>query len=531
MNNNHTGSHVFINQLGYLPGQRKIVVSDLSSQRFEVIQPSTGETVLSGPMNPVQDATSNQTVWQGDFSSLSSNGTYLICIDQNRWSFPFTIDTQIYHRLFELSTRFYYLQRCGVPVKDERLDLFHPACHVNDGFLPLSNTPIHSRGGWHDAGDYGKYASTTTITVALMLTLYELWPERFYDGQLHIPESGNGRADLLDEALVGLEWLLTLQRPDGAIYRKLAGAQWPDLNTLPEADLQNRYLFGTSTTDSAKFAATMSIAARVWQTIDPALAKTFSNAAINAWEFLKQHPESFWEKGEQDDQGSGPYYYADDTVDRIWAALEIAILTKTPLDEATISMITNHQPVSIGWEDPSLLGYFHYAKYTPADSDLHQLAVFKITALADQLTTLSRQSGYEYTLHFPEFKWASNKEGLARGISLILADHLLPNPEYRQIAEAQLHFILGVNPLSKSFVTGVGSNPVQFPHHRWVVSGGQMVPGMLAGGPNNNSDSKIEPAHSGPLSYIDQTESFSANEPAIDYNAALMFMAGVMLGN
>jgi len=531
VNNHPTENHVFINQLGYLPTQRKIVISDLPSHSFEVIKTSSGETVYSGLMTPAQDATSNQTVWQGDFSALTSEGTYLIRIDQNRWSFPFPIDTHIYHHLFELSTRFYYLQRCGVSVNDKNHGLFHPACHVKDGFLPVSNTPIHSTGGWHDAGDYGKYASTTTITVALMLTLYELWPKRFYDGQLHIPESGNGRPDLLDEALVGLEWLLTLQRPDGGIYRKLAGAQWPDINTLPEADTQDRYLFGTSTADTAKFAATMSIAARVWQTIDPALAQTFSKAAMNAWEFLNQHQDSLWEKSDQDEKGSGPYYYADDTVDRIWAALEMAILTQTPLDESTLNKITQHQPASIGWEDPSLLGYFHYAKWDSSENALKQVAINKITALADQLANFSRQSGYGYTLHFKDFIWASNKEGLSRGITLILADHLVSNPEYRQIAESQLHFVLGLNPLSKSFVTCIGSNPVQHPHHRWVVSGGRMVPGMLVGGPNNNADSKIEPAHKGPWSYVDQTESYSSNEPAIDYNAALMFMSGFMLGD
>jgi len=530
MNNHSSGNHVFINQLGYLPRQRKIVISDLPSQHFEVIQTSNGETVFSGPMVPVPDAT-NQTVWRGDFSALTSNGKYLIRIDETHWSFPFSVDAHIYHRLFQLSSRFYYLQRCGISINDSHLDLFHHACHTHDGFLLSSNAPVQSCGGWHDAGDYGKYAATTTITVALMLTLYELWPERFYDGQLQIPESGNGRADLLDEALIGLKWLLTLQRPDGGIHRKLAGIRWPELNTLPEADTQNRYLFGTSTADTAKFAATMSIAARVWRSIDPALARTFFDAAMKAWAFLKRYPESLWEKGELDDRGSGPYYYADDTADRIWAALEMAVLTQAPPDATGITMIARHQPEAFGWEDPSLLGYFHYAQRMSSENGLKQVAVNKITALAERIMTLSQQSGYGYSLHFQDFKWASNKEGLSRGITLIWADELAPNPDYRQAAEAQLHFVLGLNPLSKSFITGVGSNPVQYPHHRWVVSGGRMIPGMLVGGPNNNADSAVEPARSGPWSYADRTESFSANEPAIDYNAALIFMTGYMLGS
>ena len=74
-------------------------------------------------------------------------------------------------------------------------------------------------GGWYDAGDYGKYVVNAGLSVWLMLNLWELSSHvalgGLGDGALHIPESGNGRSDLLDEARWELEWMLKMQVPEG----------------------------------------------------------------------------------------------------------------------------------------------------------------------------------------------------------------------------------------------------------------------------------------------------------------------------
>jgi endoglucanase len=75
-------------------------------------------------------------------------------------------------------------------------------------------------------------------------------------------------------------------------------------------------------------------------------------------------------------------------------------------------------------------------------------------------------------------------------------------------------------------VTGVGALPPQHPHHRLVAATGKMIPGMLVGGPNEHpKDGKVT-AKLGPRSYLDQQDAWSVNEPAIDYNAPLVFVAG-----
>jgi hypothetical protein len=54
-------------------------------------------------------------------------------------------------------------------------------------------------GGWHDAGDWDREDWHPTVSNELLLT-YELAPHKFRDGELNIPESGNGIPDIVDEA-------------------------------------------------------------------------------------------------------------------------------------------------------------------------------------------------------------------------------------------------------------------------------------------------------------------------------------------
>ena len=83
-------------------------------------------------------------------------------------------------------------------------------------------------GGWYDAGDQGKCVVNGGISLWTLLNLYER--ERalgraatFSDSSAHIPESGNGVSDILDEARWELEFFLknagSRQHPPAASAR------------------------------------------------------------------------------------------------------------------------------------------------------------------------------------------------------------------------------------------------------------------------------------------------------------------------
>ena len=82
---------------------------------------------------------------------------------------------------------------------------------------------MNTKGGWHDAGDYNKFVPTTAVSAAFLLYAYEDFPDFFYDGQFNIPESHNSIPDVLDEACFALEWLIKMQRGDGAVYQLRIG--------------------------------------------------------------------------------------------------------------------------------------------------------------------------------------------------------------------------------------------------------------------------------------------------------------------
>ena len=532
---NSPGAMVYVNQVGYLPDMPKLVVAAQEAKEFMVIDEKTSEVVFTGSFQKIEDSTSISDVWQGEFTNLKTPGKYHINVPGVGQSYSFTINPQVYNNVFKMGMYFYYLQRCGVEINDPLSGIKHPACHLEDALIARKDDfhkagdRILSYGGWHDAGDYGKYVPTTTITIAQMLVAYELWPEKFADNQIQFPGSENTIPDIVDEAQYGLDWLFTMQRPDGAVYHKIAGARWPGNSSPPDFDMQKRYIYGITTADTGKFAATMAIAARVLRKSNPIMADKAQSAAFKAWQFLNNHP-FIYDHDDFDDEGSGAYGMKDDLGDRLWAALELStIAEKDQPIEGLTKRLQDYRPNNINWTDAALLGLFDYARSSNGLPELKKIATAKIITLADDWVEGCQNSGYRYSLNFTAFGWGSNREGLSRGLTMLFAGQLTSKPLYQQFALSQLDYVLGLNPLSKCFVTGLGTNTVRSLHHRLGVESKKMILGAIPGGPNNKAESGIEVPNLGPLSYSESAASFSSNEPAIDYNAPLIFLAAAFI--
>ena len=142
---------------------------------------------------------------------------------------------------------------------------------------------VQPSGGWHDAGDYGKYVVNAGVSVGTLLMAYEYFPSKFGQDDLNIPESGNGIPDILDEVRYELEWLLKMQRSDGGVYHKLTREQFEGF-VMPQIDNAPRYLYQVSSTATADFAAMMARAARVCLPFDPSFAQLCRAAAVTCLE-------------------------------------------------------------------------------------------------------------------------------------------------------------------------------------------------------------------------------------------------------
>ena len=84
------------------------------------------------------------------------------------------------------------------------------------------------------------------------------------------------------------------------------------------------------------------------------------------------------------------------------------------------------------------------------------------------------------------------RRGANYGLQLLVANALQPDPRYRETAADNLHYLLGRNTFSLSWVTQVGANPFRHPHHRpsGADQNPEPWPGLLAGGPNGRRTSR-----------------------------------------
>ncbi len=169
-------------------------------------------------------------VWECDFSSFRQNGSYRLCVDGVGCSFPFEVDEAVLAPALDLLVEGIYQQRSGIATVAPFTSQPRPAPHrpgVTPGFAgrlkyssirgvdyadfnnPQSQKveivaairgPLESWGWYQDAGDWDSYFSHGAVAMHL-LWLYESSPRAWTDGQLLLPERGNGLPDLLDEAL------------------------------------------------------------------------------------------------------------------------------------------------------------------------------------------------------------------------------------------------------------------------------------------------------------------------------------------
>ncbi|MFD0672341.1 glycoside hydrolase family 9 protein [Cohnella sp. GCM10027633] len=537
------GLRIHVDQVGYMPNAPKTAVF-ASDEPFEPLAvqvvDNDGKTAWEG-LSPAasMDANSGDWVARIDFGSLTADGRYEVAAGGNL-SDPFYVGAGVFDDAWAKVAKSYTFQRANFEQDDSVTGLKLLAGHKQDKEARLyyedegNPSVLDVSGGWYDAGDYGKYVPTAAITVGQLMIAYELYPEaasgKFLDDREKAfwPE-GAKAPDLLAEIKYELDWLLRMQRDDGAAYHKVSGMTFPPY-ILPAEDLQDRYVFGQSTFGTAMLAGAAAMGARVYEPFDPAYASELLDRAKRAQAWLDGHPEPYFRVDEGQNSGSGPYDKTSDREERFWALSE---LFKTTGDEAYDAIVQREYadlagkpPGIVGWGNAQLLGQWAIATASRTPSAGRDEAAAAIVQAADGIVGRIDGDGYRFSLTADEYAWGSNKNALAYGELLLLANRLKPDVAYENGALDQLHYALGRNAMGMSYVTGVGSRYPAKAHHRISMMSGTKVPGLLVGGPNKYGDDDalkkvIAQGVSPAKSYVDDVSSYSSNEYAIDYNAPL----------
>ncbi len=535
---------ITINQVGYFSTGKKTFWTLGMAQTFHVIDTKTGEAVFSGEMvSRGQDTAIGSEASYGDFTEVTKEGKYFIAVGDDK-SYDFEIKNDAYNDLSQSLLKMLYLQRCGIELEEQYAgDYAHEACHTMEGKVwGDTESSVNIQGGWHDAGDFGRYSVPCARTIADLLFSYELYPDVFSD-DTNIPESGNGIPDVLDEARVGLEWLLQMQREDGGVYHKYTSEGFCGM-IMPEQDFLTHYAIVISPTATASFSAIMAKASGVYANIDEEFADAMKTASLKAYEFMKENPDlPLYEN--PDGILTGDYKDLSVQDELYWAALELYLLTddENYLSEAK-GLYTKHTALfwsdTLEWYDVGFLGTFSYLLSDKADKNSEFYTQIKKDTLetADNLCTLAKKHAFNVAMDDKDYIWGSNMVLTNRANVLLVAYEIEGKKEYLETAQAHLDYLLGTNALSQCYVTGFGSKSIMFPHDRPSVADRvkEPKPGMVSGGPNSALQDPVAEANftvdtPPALCFSDETASYSMNEITTYWNSSALFMTAGLIAN
>ena len=320
---------VKVNQVGYKPADEKILICKYDPEITDyTIVDTNNNVVYSGKLTTdfANSKSGDGAQVKGDFSDLTTPGTYKVIVDGVGESYEFTIADDIYDDLYKDVVRMLYLQRCGCAL-DESLagDFAHAECHMQETTVYGTGEVIDVTGGWHDAGDYGRYVSPGAKTVMDLFITYQD-SEGARGDDLDIPESGNGVPDLLDEARYELEWMLKMQASNGGVYHKVTCANFPE-TVEATAEIAPLLVSPVSPTATGDFAAVMARASSIYAEYDAEFAATCKDAAVKAYKYLIDNEETLTGFVNPEEIVTGEYPDGKFYDEIFWAAMELYLAT------------------------------------------------------------------------------------------------------------------------------------------------------------------------------------------------------------
>jgi len=545
-------SVIRLNTIGYLPSAPKQASIAAPCTGFEVVRLADGATVFKGEINgPVLNEDTQEQLYTADFSKLKQPGDYEVDVPGVGKSAPFRIAVDIYREPYYIVMRGFYLWRCGTAVSAiyHGETYAHDACHTNDAWLDYvggGHTQKDGTKGWHDAGDYNKYTVNAGITVGSLLRAWEEFAPQLRKVKLDIPESGGPLPDFLAEIKWELDWVLTMQAPDGSVYHKLSTENFCGF-IPPETETTNRYFTPWGSEATADFVGMTAQAARIYRPYDRNFADRCLRAAQLSYQFLQAHPE--YHQADQTGFTTGPYEINQPShrqngvpQNRLWAAAELWETTGSPDAlhdvERRINAVRAQVDVDFDWDEVKNLGLLTYlfSERPGRDPDLVKLVSQNLLATADEIVQTRNENGYARPLG-SRYYWGDNGGVARQTILLMAADRLTRRPTttgaahgaellrqnvrqssakrvYRDTCFDALNHLFGRNYYGRSFVTGLGFRPPLHPHDRRDTGGylDKPWPGYLVGGP-----------HPKATDWHDVQKDYFTNEIAINWNAALVY--------
>ena len=531
-----------VSSLGFRPSSRK-TATFLKGGTFTVRRAADDMAVFSAALDTaVADAVSGQTVYIGDFSTVATPGSYYLELPSCERSPTFPIAPDVYLDAYRTMMLGFYGQRCGTAVglSFGSASLAHGVCHtahVDLSYFDGTGQAPTVIGGWHDAGDYGRYTVNGGLTLGFMLRTWEDFSAVIGPVALAIPESGGATPDFLAETRRQVEWLLAMEYGDGSgrFSNAVKSPMFPPVNVMPEDDTSPIALASASTMATAIAAGALAEAARVYQPYDAAFAQRCQAAAARAYAWVTATPglvtpsEDWAAAYDYNDAPGDATEVALDATARIWAAAEIwattgdaAALADFELRVQAPSYAFNPEP---DWNDPADLGVITYLL---ADSPARSPTVVALLDASVMTAAATLQSAYAAPDNgwgrVQGYWWGANGAVARSCLVFNMAARLDATAPWMDLCAEQIGHLMGRNLYGRSQVTGIGVDPPLHPHHRPSIADGVVPPwpGLLVGGPQQNGTQWVD--------WTDDQNDYMTNESAINYNAGLVYAFAAFLG-
>ncbi len=466
--------------------------------RFEVIDEKSGQEVLSGKitLRRAGDKNSGEDVHAMDISALKP-GAYHIRIPGLARSETLRVGGAGIHALYYHTMRAFFHQRCGQELGEPWTWVKKPPCHTeiweSGNFLAGPGAIHHSpgnrdehahyvpkrserkrsfRGGYHDAADFDTFTYHLPAT-AQILAAYEMHPQAFADGDLDLPESGNGVPDLLDEAAWGLSFYLEHQYESGAVPLgriNHCDARTQNIEGEKQAPMPPYGLLPPARESTPTFAAVAAQFSRLIRKYDAAKADRYLAAAKKSFDYARDRsPEDVWKEHTttavplQKHQKRWHLWKPAVT----WAAAELLRATG---DRRYNEFLLENRRELLHWSRQEMR-WWPYLMCDDAlvDAELRAELRRRLLQQADKKVAATEEAAYRM----------GNGQGTACGWGacqavnhgdLLLRAHALTGAQkYLDAACLNADWHLGANPLSKTLITGMGYRPPRRPEISWFL--------------------------------------------------------------
>ncbi|MDF3056461.1 MAG: glycosyl hydrolase family 9 [Rariglobus sp.] len=543
---------IHVNQTGYVPGWRKTAMvgfylgtmGELEvpvEAGFQLVDARSHEVVHRGKLVPRADQGFPfpwyQRVLAADFSTFKTPGEYYLVVPGLGASHRFLINEGVpaaFARTYALGL---YHQRCGTDNSLPFTRHVHGSCHTapaevptlgfeataeflqsaNKGIAnPAQSAPplisidtslypyvkrgkIDVSGGHHDAGDYSKYTINSAGLIHHLVFAADSFPGAGELDNLGLPESGDGKSDLLQEAKWEADFLIKMQDDDGGFYflvypkdRRYEGDVLPD-----KGDPQVVWPKNTAVTAAAVAALAQCASSPRFKRQFPEDAARYLRAARKGWDFLavaiKRHGKD------------GAYqkltHYGDEfghNDELVWAACELFAAT----GEAKY-----HTEVR-AWLDPSDSETRRWGWWRLCESNGRAIRSYafsvrsgrltekqveplllarcenEIIACADDWLSASQQSAYgvylpEATKRMLGAGWFFPLDGgfdLATACQLDYPKMKDPRADFFAALLTNLNYEAGTNPVNQSYLTGLGWQRQREIVHHYALNDHNVLP-------------------------------------------------------